>query len=402
MIGEKEIAELIDRIEDRNALGTSPTYSRLLRYLTAQTLSGDIPKEQSIAEHLFGKTAAKSDTSKIRVYVYHLRKKLYQYFEENGADEAYILRIPKGGYKVEFVATQDQDTEAVIEDDPYERPFLPKWLWPVLGLLAFGNLYWLAKLQKAEEVSKEISPIWADIFENDKPLQIVIGDLFVYSDVSGETSEGAIIRHPLVNTREQFEQQKSLAESQNRELSAMPYSHLSMGSVEWISSLTRLIGDEQDFSIRFATQLEAQDLHDYNFIFVGMQKTANIFNSYFDKSQIQYDPEVAYTYGLTREGIIKNYEPEGDPKLQHEDYGLIVKYPGPNDNVIFMFSGLFDTATSEAIRTFVTPTKLDDIEREIVERLGRLPPYFEMLIAVNGMDRIGFESEIIHIVEIEE
>ena len=84
MITEHEISLLLTRIERSNSIGSSSTYIRLLRFLVDCTLSETIPKEQAIAEHLFGKNSINSDTSKIRVYVYHLRKKLKLYFENEG------------------------------------------------------------------------------------------------------------------------------------------------------------------------------------------------------------------------------------------------------------------------------------------------------------------------------
>ena len=92
MISEKEINTLLSRIERSSSLGSSSTYTRLLRFLVAGAVSESIPNEQVIAEHLFGKNNAKSDTSKVRVYVYHLRKKLHHYFENEGKEEPYVLR----------------------------------------------------------------------------------------------------------------------------------------------------------------------------------------------------------------------------------------------------------------------------------------------------------------------
>jgi len=60
-----------------------------------------VPKEFSVAADLFGQENASQDTSQVRVHIYHLRKKLEQYFGQEGKQETLVLTIPKGGYQVE-------------------------------------------------------------------------------------------------------------------------------------------------------------------------------------------------------------------------------------------------------------------------------------------------------------
>ena len=146
--------------------------------------------------------------------------------------------------------------------------------------------------------------------------------------------------------------------------------------------------------------MEAADLHDYNIIFVGMQKTAGIFNSYFDKSRFGYDVDQPNQYQFQMEEKILSFKPQGDPNHKHSDYGFIAKYPGPNENTIFMFGGLWDSAASEALRNFTVDSKIAEIENYMEAQFGYIPPYFEMLIEVNGVDRIGFETKVLHLNEI--
>ena len=398
MISENEKKALLKRIESSNSFGSTATYTRLLKFLVESTQQGSIPKEYTVAAHLFGKNEAGSDTSKVRVYVYHLRKKLQLFFENEGKEETYILSIPKGGYKVQFKKNKaDTLLSALSSKAKYT-------LWGILGLLLcsfLANTFFIFKTDQNPQHIVTMSPIWEDFFNDDKPTLIVIGDLFIFSEEDPQTGGLISIRNPRINSRTAFEIYRNTEENAGRILNEMTYTHLVKSSNEWILTLSKIFHPKKDFNIRVRTRVEAKDLHDYNIIFVGMQKTAGIFNSYFDSSAFDYDVSRTDEYRhKTQEGILKSYSPKGDPDNKHTDYGFIAKYPGPNNNTIFMFSGLWDSATSESLRNFAVAGKLTKIEKQMQAQMGYIPKYFEMLIEVNGVDRIGFEAKVLHLNDI--
>lgn len=397
MISKKELNALLDRIEQSDSLGASSTYARLLRFLVESTSSGTVPKEQAIAEHLLGKNFANSDTSKIRVYIYHLRKKLDQYYQNQGKEEEYILSIPKGGYKVKFSKKERQPSFA------FQKLNTGILIWSLLLLLIFSllaNALFFFKSDRVPADDFSDSIFWKDFFKDDKPIQVVLGDLFIFSETDSLSGETRNVRIPDINSKAQFEEYRNLPINDGKQLTVTSYTHLINGSSEWINSLTKLFYPKKEFSIRPSSNLGAQDMHDYNIIFVGMQKTAGIFNTYFDKSEFEYAAEQPNQYRLPKGLDTLVFRPQGDPDEQHTDYGLIAKYPGPNDNTIFLFGGLWDTAASESLRNFVMKSKLTKIEEHMEAKLGYLPQYFEMLIEVNGVNRIGFETEILYLNEL--
>lgn len=397
MIPDTELSALLDRIERSHSLGVSSTYTRLLRFLVESTRSGAIPKEQAIAEHLLGKNFAGSDTSKIRVYIYHLRKKLDQYYEGEGKGEQYLISIPKGSYEVKFSKRERS-----------RRFPLPattsKTLLASLSLFLVGSLIlnaiFLFFTDRSKEETFSTSIFWKEYFKEDKPIQVVLGDLFIFSELDSVSGERRNVRKPEINSLAQFEAYKELQNNRGRQLNPVSYTHLINGSSEWINSLTKIFHPKKELYIRPGSGMGVQDLHDYNIIFVGMQKTASTFNTYFDKSEFHYEASKSNRYLLPQGNDTLIFKPEGIPEEQHTDYGFIAKYPGPNDNTIFMFGGLWDTATSESLRNFVTASKMSKIEDYMQSTLGHIPQYFEMLIQVNGLDRIGFETQILYLNEL--
>lgn len=82
------------------------------------------------------------------------------------------------------------------------------------------------------------------------------------------------------------------------------------------------------------------------------------------------------------------------------DYGFIVKYFGFNDNIIFLFGGLWDIVVFEFFCNFVRKSKMIKIEEYMEVELGYFFIYFEIFIKVSGVNRIGFEIEVFYLNEL--
>ena len=99
--------ELINRqlkkiIESRH-FNKSKISCDLLEYLVSTSLEEKSPKEFTIGIELFGKKygeETKPDAN-IRVYIHNLRKKLNDYYEEEGSKDPLVFEIEKGKYTVE-------------------------------------------------------------------------------------------------------------------------------------------------------------------------------------------------------------------------------------------------------------------------------------------------------------
>ena len=82
--GKEQILEQLARILKDKNFSRSKIYGRLLRFLVNASLEEKEIKEVIIGTELFGKDydPIKFD-NKVRVYVYHLRKKLDEYYENS-------------------------------------------------------------------------------------------------------------------------------------------------------------------------------------------------------------------------------------------------------------------------------------------------------------------------------
>ncbi len=400
MIKDSEITDLLLRIEKSNSFSSGTTYLELLKFLVKCTQSGVAPKEYAIAEHIFGKKSDKVDSARGRVYVYHLRKKLKQYFDTEGKQESYILTIPKGGYQVHF---EKNKPDAFFKDTSANVKATLIALCVLLGISITLTVFLINNKQKRRNAFAK-SVFWQEFFEDDKPVQVVVGDFFVFADQTSEETKAISMRVPEVNNVTQLEAYQKLEENQGKDLKKVPYTLLHKNTAEWVANIAKVLYPDKDFQTRVCATISPEDLHDYNLIYVGMQRSAGIFNSYFENSSINHnvDDNRVYNYKVNSDSEELIFTPKGDWEGKNTDYGLIAKYPGPKNNTIFSFSSLWDSATPEAIRNFTLPKKMAQVEEYMITHIGYIPQYFEMIIEVNGLERVGFESRIVYLKEITE
>jgi len=105
----------------------APALAKLLKYLCEKTFEGRVHeiKEFSIATDVYGRDenfGEKRDSS-VRVEMSRLRKRLRDYYEEEGMDAALRIVIPAGIYQPEF------EPRTLLSATPSSIPAVPPTTW---------------------------------------------------------------------------------------------------------------------------------------------------------------------------------------------------------------------------------------------------------------------------------
>lgn len=397
---DKEYEAIVEKIIETKSFGRSNTYANLLRYLVASSIKNDVPKETTIAADIFGKSAFDpSQSTLIRVYVYNLRKKLKAYYQNEGAQDAYILRIPKGSYRIEIDKKLKNDTS------PFSKLYGKSWLLLLLALLAVSMLtnFYLARQKKQKGLVTE-QGLWKDLIQSKKNTMVVLGDLFIYTERDSTIHLDRNIRDPKINSKADFEHFKSTLARPGVDINIPTYSLLIQSSSIWIKNLTEIFFSEgRDYTIRSISRFNPKELQDHDFIVVGMIKTLGIFKAYFKNSDFDFNPEkdeLIYN-DLTNETQI-TYKPSGDPDAYHTDYGFMAKFPGPNNNTVYLLGGIWDTGATQSLKNFTNHQLLERLTKTMGDKFGELPEYYEVLFEVNGVDRMELSSKIVHLKKIKD
>lgn len=400
MTEHKAKHELTNRIIDSKSFGSSSTYSNLLKYLVECTQSGDVPKETTIGAHLFGSSATEDyDSAQVRVYIFNLRKKLTKYFENEGSSEPLVLTIPKGSYKVEYIKKP-----SILTTSNFTKYRATSIILLILLGISIGSNFFFSGQKEALQESYEILPetkVWQQFIEGDKPVLVVLGDLFIFTELNKETGVTKTVRNSEINSLDAYLSLKQNHNDTTIQLGELSYTYLIKNTSDWIENLTKIFfSRHKDFQTRVISRIDTRDIHDHNIIFIGMQKTAGLFNNYFLNSNFDLINDATYTYQNGSQTEALKFMPKGDPDKYHTDYGFVAKYPGPNNNTIFMFAGLWDTATSQSLKNFTDPESLIQLEESMVTKFGKVPNNFEILFEVSGIDRTELDTKVLYMNEI--
>ncbi|NHE57169.1 hypothetical protein [Cyclobacterium plantarum] len=390
--------ELTEKIIKSKGFGRSTTYANLLRFLVRSSLDEDAPKETIIAAEVFGKPDFDpSESTLIRVYVYKLREKLRNYYAGEGSGDPYRLRIPKGSYGIVFEKAKHQSGILRLLQQKTVRLGLMGGTLACLLLLAWFQL------GRGEDGSLRES-IWSDLVSNGFPTAVFLGDLFIYLEEDSLAGMSRTIRDPDINGLSDFASFRKDDHREGVQTTALSYGLLVRGSLQWIKDLTRLFDAAGHFfSIRTISRFNPKELQDQNFVVVGMIKTLGLFTDYFNYSRFAYD-EAGEALILEKGDAAERqvFTPTGDPDGYHTDYGFMAKFPGPNQNTVYLFCGLWDTGATQSLKNFTDTSLRQAIESEIAGQLGEVPRYFEVLFEVSGIDRTELSTKLIHVFPLEE
>jgi TolB-like protein/Tfp pilus assembly protein PilF len=140
---QENVRALLKRVLGSDGFVGSPRLCELLEYLVIETLEGrgERVKGFTIAQEVFNRTDPEdAQTSTIvSVEARRLRRKLEDYYANEGQGEAVKIKIPKGTYVPIFVSRSDLE-EASIQNNEYpastkSTSFLNKSSWPHSGIV---------------------------------------------------------------------------------------------------------------------------------------------------------------------------------------------------------------------------------------------------------------------------
>jgi hypothetical protein len=179
----------VQRIIQSKAFRTSEVHRNLLHYLAEKSLSGtaDSLKEYTVGLDVFAKPASYDprQESVVRMHVARLRQKLVEYYRTEGVNDAVMVDVPKGGFRVTFeqreialdpVDAAVPETAAQLEPSPRKEIILMALLAvAVVCAVVFGVQLWRSnKTAAAAPPSPELPQLWGSILQSNRPLMICL------------------------------------------------------------------------------------------------------------------------------------------------------------------------------------------------------------------------------------
>ncbi|NQT24515.1 hypothetical protein HQ585_04105 [candidate division KSB1 bacterium] len=399
MLSTKEKRVILKQIIQSDAFNHSQVYQDLLSYLFEASINNNTPKEFTIATDVFKKDSNfdPSHDTIVRVYIYNLRKKLDYYYSHEGLNDSIRVELPKGHYEITFSHNQKPRRSNKIKG---------KFWFIFLSVLLLSNLFIFIRNVQISQKNREVSnyqtdAIWKQFLSNDKQKQLILGDHFFFVKEDNDLEKRTILRKDGINSLEELEDFKA-QDLERRDYIQMRFPMFPRNSV-WpmVDILSLLIQSNQKYKLNYASNVKAAEIKNEDIIFLGSFHTLFAFNQTFRNSQFNFEiyPNHISYYDETTDSVM-TYSAEADPKFYHTDFGIIRKIPGPNKNIVFIFSSFHETGTIGIVKFMTHPDSLQSLEHKFIEQMGYVPEYFEILFKATGYDRTTYATTLLHIREI--
>jgi hypothetical protein len=414
--------ETLQKILGSEALQKSDTSQRLLRYLAERSLRGETPKEVEIAIDVFGRDASfnSGEESLVRVAVRGLRRRLQDYYDGPGLADEWRFDVPKGGYRLvwakrgsaapaEEPSARPEPGQEVSTDALHAQSATGRFAWlrawaiaatVLLGLsLALNGYLWRKPARVGlDPVIASIAgtPFWSGIIDSDRPLMLVVGDGFMYTNVDPVTGRVQYIRDRAINSSEELRvflsQNPSIAQGRGQRYTSMLQKSTALG----MTSVLRLVSHPgRTIEVRLPDDVQVDDIRQYDIVYVGpISRLGPLAGYYETQSRYRYEPG---------QGAIRDIEtnrsflPDGPFTEKHTEYALAARFVGPSDNhIVILTPGTRNSGLGQIIRMFTTPEGLADLQKKLDER-GPNSDSFEALLSVTSFRLTDVAGELLEV-----
>lgn len=171
---------VVQRILASPGFQKSARLSSFLIYVCERAILGRVDEvsEQHVGIHVFERPPDynASEDNIVRSHARLLRKKLDEYYAEEGRQEAIRIQIPKGAYLPVFSTVSDPAPEVAPEMPPpvRPRPALLRWAGVVLLLVVAGyGVYRWARPSRPQILVRQF---WSQVFNAERPTMVVSSD----------------------------------------------------------------------------------------------------------------------------------------------------------------------------------------------------------------------------------
>jgi hypothetical protein len=427
------VRQYLQKLLASEQMEKSEASQRLLRYLAERALRDETPKETEIAIDVFGRDASfnSAEESLVRVAVRALRRRLYDYYAGPGQNDEVHFDVPKGGYRLQCVrrevapphaprsdvaeapalpnpenpvASGAEDLVATASAARSRRKWISRWAMAATAVLTvsvvLNGYFWLNRpTLPVDPAVAEIarSPFWSGIIDSNRPLMLVLGDGFMYTNVDPLTGRVQLIRDRAINSSEELRvflaENPSIAAGRGQRYTSMLQKSTAIG----MASVLRLVSHPgREIEVRARDDLQVDDLQKYDIIYVGpLSRLGPLAGHYELQSRYRYEQQTTAIRDIVTG---KTFLPEGELTGKHTEYALAARFVGPGGNhIVILTPGARNSGMLLTVRTFTSPAGLQDVEKKLRAFRDPLPDTFEALLSLTSFGQTDVAAEVLDV-----
>lgn len=385
----------VERIVHSDTLRNAEALRRLLKFLAEKSASGEADelKEYTVGVDGLGRPVSydpRHDAA-ARIQVGRLRQKLSEYYRTEGKNDAMIVDLPKGQFKLVCSVRPSEETRRTFKEHFWRKAAL------VLSILLIVSAAWgiyagvrfnsVVKQLTRTDWSPSLQELWGPFIASDRPVIVMIADpLFVQLKGYGTYRELVInsweevIASPTIAIIRKALKNPAIERSSR-------YTGVSEANASFL--LGKMLSPHvSHISLARSSEFSWAQLANNNVVYVGAERII--------EGQLQSLPvQLEFTYDFA--GVTNLHPRPGEPNLfgdpvatlanppseYGESYALVSRIPGPDgQGYMEAFTSNSAPARLAAVQLATSP----EGARNMIERLrgvsGQMPRYYQLVLRV--------------------
>ncbi len=429
---DEEKWQLVQRVAASLPFQKTTRLRDFLLYVCERTLKRQLEdiREPSIGCAVFGRTPDynPSEDNIVRVEARHLRKRLADYFDNEGKEEPYVILIPKGSYMPVFVPREraESEEETVVPEPAPETQVAPPPAIPpapgklrarltpylvITGALVLVATVWLlvrnAKPgderagRAAARTVRGLHFPWTQVI-NERQTKIVLADscLVLLEDVMGrQISLNEYVSRSYLNQIRQYENNPSLKSLLDL-ISSRQYT--SLADVAFVGKIMQMTGGYRDnVQLSYARNLNIRDFKADNFILVGAPRANPWVELFEPKMKFEFDFD-----NTVKRPLFRNKHPEaGEQQIYmtagldgktSESYAVVALLPNLNrTGNVLIIEGTNMEGTEAGVEFLTDPAAEAKIARALGATSTSANPFFEVLLKLRTVGGTSKDVEAV-------
>lgn len=381
MIDNNEKKDARNKVLNSKMFSKSTTAIVLLKYLFESSIEGKNISASDIGREIFGKKYqyGKSEAT-VRVNVYHLRKKIKNYYEGEGVNDSVHLFIERGQYSVKFKRLSELNNRR-------KKRFVLAGSIVLLVMVMFAVAFILKKNEQ----------VWHPVFESKSPTTMYLTPLYGFYG-PGPLGKDVFHRDLFINSDDEFASAFDTLPHLKELYRDTDPNYITFEDAAALKPFTRLfVENNSDFTVRNTKDFAMTDIKELNLICLSPMryetKMTALFNSlannirFKEKQNDKNRLVLSFISPHTQKDTIIELDTNGN----NFEHAIAAKLKGANDNYCYLFfadHGLGLTALSEY---FTTEQSLNEFADRYLDETDE----FIALFIVRGKERTNLSMEIV-------
>jgi hypothetical protein len=386
----------VERIRASRVLGRGTHLQRMFDFLVECHARDRVPKEIEVAVDCFerGPDVDVAQDATVRVTAHKLRKRLEEFYRAKG--EVQRLVIPRGEYRLQL-----REQALVVETLPWWQRLLPATgrekvaaTVAVVCLLLGGISVALSWPRAGNDFrDQRLSRVWAPILEDKWPVQLVLGDYYIFGERGSDGRIERLVRDFSINSRRELEQGFLHDPDRARQFADLNLGYLPTSSAQALREVLPVVmAAGKPVMLTLASELDPSTLKTTHVVYVGYLSALGMLEDMVFES-------AGYSVGSSYDELINSVTGEirtseaGESRasgVRYRDYAYLAQFSGPGGLRHLVIGGTRDTGLMQAAEIASDSAWLGELDAGL-----RAGSPVEALFEVQGVNGINVEARLL-------